>query len=458
MRDALEEKEDKSVSTEFLVRLLEIVLKNNIFEFNQQLFQQLIGTAMGTKCAPNYSNLFMAKKIDPEIIKMAIKHGEGTFPIRLFKRFLDDIIMLWCGSVEGLHSFIKEINTINSSIQFTLVHTTIPSDEQPNCPCEKVTSLPFLDTSLSILDGRVIIDLYKKPTDRNQYLLTSSCHPAHVTNNIPYSLALRIVRICSNMETRDLRLEELKGLLLSRGYKAGVINEAVEKARKIPREDALKRVENNSTQRPVFVVQYDPRLPSITSITRRHWRSMITRDPKLQEIFPDPPLVAYKVAPNLRSKLIRAKIPPEPSTRPRRIRPGMKKCGKPRCPACPYIQTGPTFKATATAYKVDLNSEVDCTTTNLCYAISCGVPRCGQQYIGQTSKSLKERFAQHLGYVDRNVEATGRHFNLPGHSKSDMLVQVVEKIHNKHVWAREEIESIHIRKANTYHKGINNKP
>ena len=458
VRDALEEREDKSVSTEFLVRLLEIVLKNNIFEFNQQLFQQLIGTAMGTKCAPNYSNLFMAKKIDPEIIKMAIKHGEGTFPIRLFKRFLDDIIMLWCGSVEGLHSFIKEINTINSSIQFTLVHTTIPSDEQPNCPCEKVTSLPFLDTSLSILDGRVIIDLYKKPTDRNQYLLTSSCHPAHVTNNIPYSLALRIVRICSNMETRDLRLEELKGLLLSRGYKAGVINEAVEKARKIPREDALKRVENNSTQRPVFVVQYDPRLPSITSITRRHWRSMITRDPKLQEIFPDPPLVAYKVAPNLRSKLIRAKIPPEPSTRPRRIRPGMKKCGKPRCPACPYIQTGPTFKATATAYKVDLNSEVDCTTTNLCYAISCGVPRCGQQYIGQTSKSLKERFAQHLGYVDRNVEATGRHFNLPGHSKSDMLVQVVEKIHNKHVWAREEIESIHIRKANTYHKGINNKP
>ena len=55
-----------------------------------------------------------------------------------------------------------------------------------------------------------------------------------------------------------------------------------------------------------------------------------------------------------------------------------------------------------------------------------------------------ERFAQHFGYVDRNIEATGRYFNLPGHSKSDMSVIIVEKIHNKEVWAREEIESMHI--------------
>ena len=120
------------------------------------------------------------------------------------------------------------------------------------------------------------------------------------------------------------------------------------------------------------------------------------------------------------------------------------RCVKPRCTTCPYIQPGLTIKATATSYKVDLNTEEDCTTTNLCYAISCGVPRCGQQYIGQTSKRLKARFAQHLGYVDRNVEATGRHFNLPGHSKSDMSVRIVEKIHNKEVWAREVIETLHI--------------
>jgi hypothetical protein len=83
---------------------------------------------------------------------------------------------------------------------------------------------------------------------------------------------------------------------------------------------------------------------------------------------------------------------------------------------------------------------------------------CGQQYIGQTSKTLRERISQHLGYVDQNVEATGRHFNIPGHSKSDMKATVIEKIHRKDIWCREEIESMHIRKSNSNYKGINLKP
>jgi hypothetical protein len=61
--EALDEMDDKTVSSEFLSRLLELVLKKNIFELNGQLYKQLIGTAMGTKCAPNYSNIFLARKI-----------------------------------------------------------------------------------------------------------------------------------------------------------------------------------------------------------------------------------------------------------------------------------------------------------------------------------------------------------------------------------------------------------
>ena len=160
---------------------------------------------MGTKCAPNYSNIFMAKKIDQEIIKMATKHGEGIFPIRLFKRFLDDIIMLWCGSVESLHSFITDINTINPSIQFTLSHNFQPTDMIINnpCTCDKTTSIAFLDTSLSIQEGRVVVDLYRKPTDRNQYLLTSSCHPAHVTKIFHTPLLLEL---CESAQTQKVEI------------------------------------------------------------------------------------------------------------------------------------------------------------------------------------------------------------------------------------------------------------
>ena len=40
--------------------LLSIVLTQNYFQFNDSMYHQVQGTAMGTKMAPSYANLFMA--------------------------------------------------------------------------------------------------------------------------------------------------------------------------------------------------------------------------------------------------------------------------------------------------------------------------------------------------------------------------------------------------------------
>ena len=49
------------------------------------------------------------------------------------------------------------------------------------------------------------------------------------------------------------------------------IDAAIEKARAIPRERALQKVAKKSnTDRVVFVVTYDPRLPSIANIFKKH--------------------------------------------------------------------------------------------------------------------------------------------------------------------------------------------
>ena len=146
-------------------------------------------------------------------------------------------------------------------------HTTPSSSSdnpvpQPTCACCTGSSLPFLDTACSISENKIVVDLYRKPSDRNQYLLPSSCHPAHVTKNIPFSLAYRIIRICSDPHTRDKRLDELKQFLLDRKYKKSIINSAISRAKEIPRKEALKRVniDKSETRRPVFAVMYDPRL------------------------------------------------------------------------------------------------------------------------------------------------------------------------------------------------------
>ena len=52
---ALETWMDKSMPASFILELLDLILKCNIFELDGELFQQIIGTAMGTRAAPTFS-------------------------------------------------------------------------------------------------------------------------------------------------------------------------------------------------------------------------------------------------------------------------------------------------------------------------------------------------------------------------------------------------------------------
>ena len=57
---------------------------------------------------------------------------------------------------------------------------------------------------------------------------------------------------------RDNRLNELKVLLMKRDYKETMIDTALKRVRRVPREVALRKVSKpNQTKRPVFAVTYD---------------------------------------------------------------------------------------------------------------------------------------------------------------------------------------------------------
>ena len=164
--------------------------------------------------------------------------------------------MVWKGSLAELQEFLSEINKIHPTIKFTAEFTSpFPCDmEGPHdCFCHQTRSVPFLDTSVSIKGGNFSTDLYRKPTDRCQYLLPSSCHPSHIVKNIPFNLAYRILRICSEEEDFNKRLGELKELLISREYREKCVDDAIAKVQKISRRDALKKVKRKKNERPVFV-------------------------------------------------------------------------------------------------------------------------------------------------------------------------------------------------------------
>ena len=83
--------------------------------------------------------------------------------------------------------------------------------------------------------GVLTTDLFCKPTDTHQSLHRKSCHPWHTKKVIPYSQALRYRRICSEDRQFQSRLGELTGWLNDRGYEESLVNEQIDRVRRLDR-------------------------------------------------------------------------------------------------------------------------------------------------------------------------------------------------------------------------------
>ena len=143
-------------------------------------------------------------------------------PPRLWRRYIDDIIFLWSGSKEELTLFIQYLNQFHPTIKFKC-----NDGEHFNFESKSVN---FLDTTLYIdSDGFIQSTLYTKPGKLCQYLLPSSSHPNHMSHNIPYSLAYRLLRIESVREKLFLNLQKLRCDLIIRKYNPKVIQLAFDR-------------------------------------------------------------------------------------------------------------------------------------------------------------------------------------------------------------------------------------
>ena len=232
-----------------------------------------------------------------------------------------------------------------------------------------------------------------------------------------------------------------------------MINTAIQKARNIPRLVAIQKKADHmkQTRRPVFAVTWDPRLPRISSIQLKHWRTMCSQDPRLAEVYKEPPLTVFKRQKNVRDHLIRAKLPPLVRSYPRGLTKGMNKCCK-SCVICPFVSERKHIKTSKFTWQI--NSQVNCQTRNMVYMIECIKENCKERYIGESERTLHDRISEHVRYLRTNKEATGEHFNKQGHTLGDIRTTIIEKVQNQDYLYRKERESHHIRIFNTFYKGI----
>ena len=111
LRRFLDARTEKKVTTETLVELAEIVLKNSIFQFNEKTLKQLRGKAIGTKFTPPFAIIFTAD-LEERILE------DIELQPRVWWRYIDDIFFIWEHGEDSLKQFIKTFNAFHPTIKF----------------------------------------------------------------------------------------------------------------------------------------------------------------------------------------------------------------------------------------------------------------------------------------------------------------------------------------------------
>ena len=172
VRNALENRNYEQITTESLIKMAEFVSKNNYFEFDCSVFEQILGAAIGTKFVPPHACIFMSqhetKFLGTQILK----------PLVWF-HYIDDIFFIWTHSGEKLNKFMEDFNSFSDDIDF---------DKE---------SISFLDLKVISSNSKLMTSLYSKPTHCNQYLHCKSGHPENTKRSIISSKTLKIKGVCS---------------------------------------------------------------------------------------------------------------------------------------------------------------------------------------------------------------------------------------------------------------------
>lgn len=132
-------------------------------------------------------------------------------------------------------------------------------------------------------------------------------------------------------------------------------------------------------------------------------------DPETRTVFPQLPLVVYSCDRNLRNILVHISDTSRPGPQV-----GTSPCSQTRCRTCHHISTNTNLLDPQCSFVI--KKLFTCQTSGLVYYISCH--HCPAIYIGETGRTLRPRFGEHLRSIEKNLPSfpVAENFNTAGHS------------------------------------------
>ena len=339
------------LSVEQIEELLTFVLRSNYFRFGEKVYHQREGIAMGNNLAPPFAIIFMH-----DLETSLLLNSPGA-PV-LYKRYIDDIIMLWTLGAALLRQLIAFFNTANASIKFTYQSS------------EETGSVDFMDTTIHVSsEGAISFELFRKACHGGLVSDFNSCVPQQQKLAIASSEFLRAARLSSDPAARQ-RSETLK----FNNFPDKVIATAHERARR----PAKQKKDYRSTLKVPFKTD---------AIHYRFHRLLNKYNLNVQIIYKNARLSNSVTKSSLTGPCCRKWV--DPAAPRRRGRP------KAACVACQ-------------------SSEVECTRRNVVYRLTC---KCSEKYVGETGRSVATRTKEHNDNSRNKTsgKAVAEHYRLRFH-------------------------------------------
>lgn len=151
--------------------------------FYQHQFRTLFSLAPLAEYTNNKNHLKTANpKPKPPVVFMDMLESRfmssRTDNPFFYKHYIDNIFLVWASTEATLLKYISEFINFNLFGSFS-------------------SSFYFLDITIEIVNNKLMIKLYRKPTGGQQYLHFTSNHPHHCKTTIPYSQAQHFKRECA---------------------------------------------------------------------------------------------------------------------------------------------------------------------------------------------------------------------------------------------------------------------
>jgi hypothetical protein len=150
---------------------------------DDKFFQQKDGMAMRSSLTPTVSNIFME-----HFEKLALDSAQ--YKPLLWLRYIDDMFVVWPHGPELLQDFLRHLNILRPSIQFTM-------------ETESGSAITFLDVLVIREEMTLAAKVYRKPTHTGRYLNFNSNHLPHVKTSLIQSLHNRASTIYKEWQDLD---------------------------------------------------------------------------------------------------------------------------------------------------------------------------------------------------------------------------------------------------------------